>query len=81
MPLHLLEKFERENDFSCTRFVHAKSFSGHSNTPLDILDYGVELPLMFKLQSGAEQPVFLPFFVERTNFFHRDFGYNGNEEN
>ena len=47
--------------------MRTKSFSSHSNSPLDILDYVIEFTLIFKLQSRAEQPVFLPFYVERTN--------------
>ena len=76
IPKHILDKFEKDNNFECTRFEHNKSFNSHSSTPLDILDYGVELPLIFELQSGAGQPVFLQFYIERTNASQGILGIN-----
>ena len=76
LPEHLLNKFERNNNFVCTRFHHNKSFNSHSSTPLDILDYGVVLPLLFELQSGNIQPVFLQFYIERTDSHQGILGIN-----
>ena len=76
IPKNILDKFEKDNNFECTRFEHNKCFNSHSSTPLDILDYGVELPLIFELQSGAGQPVFLQFYIERTNASQGILGIN-----
>ena len=66
LPLHLLTTFEKLNKFVCTRFLHNKLFAGHGNATLDILNYGVELPLIFTLKTGEKQPIILPFFIEKT---------------
>ena len=66
LPLHLLTTFEKDNKFICTRFLHNKLFAGHGNATLDILHYGVELPLIFTLKTGEKQPIILPFYIERT---------------
>ena len=67
LPLHVLQEFEYETSFLCKRFINNRKFAAHCNTTLDILEYGVELPLIFTCVNGEQKPCLLPFFIERTS--------------
>jgi len=67
VPLHILEHFEKTTGYKCLTFENKKTFQAHNQGELDILNYGVVIPLDFIVENGETIRFSLPFLIERTS--------------
>ena len=54
VPLHILEHFEKTFGYKCLTFENKKTFQAHNQGELDIMNYGVVIPLDFRVEMGKQ---------------------------
>ena len=68
MPYHLLQDFERNMNYTCTRYDHDIALKAHNSNSLRLKSFGALIPVNLKnANDSTTSVIYFPFLLEECN--------------